>query len=85
MERRNKAATGAVLVSDGAGVVFQVNTDGSGYTVLKNFTGSDGIGPVAGLVLAGNTLYGTTPDGGSMYLDQLHRHWCGLQGRTRTG
>ena len=52
---------------NGAGVVFQVNTDGSGYTVLKNFTGSDGIGPVAGLVLAGNTLYGTTPNGGSMY------------------
>ena len=67
---RNKAATGAVLVSRWTGVVFKVNTDGSGYTVLKNFTGSDGSGPVAGLVLAGNTLYGTTPNGGSS-LDQL--------------
>jgi uncharacterized repeat protein (TIGR03803 family) len=32
----------------GEGVVFKVNTDGSGYTVLKNFTGSDG-GAVGGV------------------------------------
>jgi hypothetical protein len=32
--------------------------------VLKNFTGSDGEWPSAGLVLAGSTLYGTTPNGG---------------------
>ena len=47
------------------GVVFKVNTDGSGYTVLKNFTGSDGSSPQAGLVLAGSTLYGTTYWGGN--------------------
>ena len=29
----------------GNGVVFKINTDGSGYTVLKNFTGSDGVEP----------------------------------------
>jgi uncharacterized repeat protein (TIGR03803 family) len=49
------------------GVVFKVNTDGSGYAVLKPFTGSDGEHPVAGLVLEGSTLYGTTPNGGSSY------------------
>jgi len=41
-----------------------VNTDGSGYAVLKSFTGSDGASPRAGLVLAGSTLYGTTLFGG---------------------
>jgi uncharacterized repeat protein (TIGR03803 family) len=47
------------------GTVFKVNTDGTGYTVLKNFTGSDGASPYAGLVLFGATLYGTTENGGS--------------------
>ena len=51
--------------SSGIGVVFKVNTDGSGYTVLKSFTGSDGGYPGASLVLAGTTLYGTTEGGGT--------------------
>jgi len=50
----------------GYGTVFQVNTNGSGYTVLYDFTGSpDGANPLAGLVLRGSTLYGTTQAGGS--------------------
>jgi uncharacterized repeat protein (TIGR03803 family) len=49
----------------GNGVVFKVNTDGSGYAVLKSFSGSDGRFPVARLLLAGSTLYGTTAWGGS--------------------
>ena len=52
--------------SFGLGTVFQVNTDGSGYTVLKNFTGSDGANPSAGLTLSSSTLYGTTSSGGSL-------------------
>ena len=44
----------------GCGTVFKVNTDGSGYTVLKKFNGNDGAYPAAGLVLSGTTLYGTT-------------------------
>ena len=44
----------------GCGTVFKVNTDGTGYTVLKNFTGSDGGVPSCGPVLSGSTLYGTT-------------------------
>jgi uncharacterized repeat protein (TIGR03803 family) len=48
------------------GTVFKVNTDGTGFAVLKNFIGSDGSGPIAGLVLSGDTLYGTTICGGNL-------------------
>jgi uncharacterized repeat protein (TIGR03803 family) len=52
--------------SAGVGVVFAVNTDGTGFTNLYNFTGgSDGANPKAGLIVSGNTLYGTTMAGGS--------------------
>ena len=53
------------------GTVFAVNTDGTGFTNLHNFTAltsntnSDGAGPYAGLVLSGNMLYGTAAGGGS--------------------
>ena len=48
------------------GTVFAVNTDGSGFTTLYSFTDvSDGARPTAGLVLSGNTLYGTAVLGGS--------------------
>jgi uncharacterized repeat protein (TIGR03803 family) len=50
----------------GVGMVFGVNTDGMGFTNLYNFTGgSDGAQPQAGLILSGNTLYGTAPEGGT--------------------
>ena len=43
-----------------------VNTDGTGFTILHSFTGgSDGADPFAGLILSGNTLYGTARFGGS--------------------
>jgi uncharacterized repeat protein (TIGR03803 family) len=58
------------------GTVFAVNTNGTGFTTLYRFsagganssgvyTNSDGANPRAGLILAGNTLYGTTSAGGS--------------------
>ena len=47
------------------GTVFKVNTDGTGYTVLKHFALSDGATPQAGLTLSGSALYGTTYSGGS--------------------
>jgi uncharacterized repeat protein (TIGR03803 family) len=51
--------------SSGAGTVFAVNTDGTGFTNLYSFTGgSDGAYPQAGLVLSGNTLYGAASQGG---------------------
>ena len=56
--------------SSGNGTVFAVNTDGTGFTNLHSFTAastnglipstnSDGANPEAGLILSGNTLYGT--------------------------
>jgi uncharacterized repeat protein (TIGR03803 family) len=59
--------------SFGSGTVFAVNTNGTGFTTLHNFTAfdpntgtnSDGFSPRGGLVLSGNTLYGTTFGGGS--------------------
>ena len=50
--------------SDNKGAVFKVNTDGTGYTVLKMFLGYDGANPAASLTLSSNTLYGTTQSGG---------------------
>jgi uncharacterized repeat protein (TIGR03803 family) len=51
--------------SSGTGAVFKVNTDGTGFTNLHNFTGgNDGANPYAGLILSGNTLYGTAGEGG---------------------
>jgi uncharacterized repeat protein (TIGR03803 family) len=59
--------------SSGYGTVFAVNTDGTGFTILYSFTAtsgtlstnSDGSQPYAGLILSGNTLYGTATGGGS--------------------
>jgi uncharacterized repeat protein (TIGR03803 family) len=54
----------------GNGTVFRVNTDGTGFTNLYNFsttisnTNSDGAWPYGGLVLSGDTLFGTTEQGG---------------------
>src|SRR5579872_3082629 len=47
----------------GAGTLFQVNRDGTGFAVLHNFLGyqnSDGTQPMGSLILSGNTIYGTT-------------------------
>ncbi|MBI5684959.1 MAG: hypothetical protein HZC54_07750 [Verrucomicrobia bacterium] len=49
------------------GVVFKINTDGSGYTNLHCFTGQKGDGgqPKGSLTLTGSTLYGMTSLGGT--------------------
>jgi uncharacterized repeat protein (TIGR03803 family) len=59
------------------GVVFRMQTDGSGFAVLKYFSGFtnspgvamgtnfDGANPRAGLALSGDTLYGLTVNGGA--------------------
>ena len=57
------------------GVIFKVNTDGSGFTNLYNFTllannsvdiltNGDGAQPYGKLILSSNMLYGTTRNGG---------------------
>src|SRR6266446_273246 len=53
--------------SQGRGTVFSVNTDGSGFKVLHTFlaNGQDGQHPWGSLLLAGQTLYGTTIGGGT--------------------
>jgi uncharacterized repeat protein (TIGR03803 family) len=49
----------------GFGTLFKINTDGSGFIVLKHFMGSDGSHPSGDLLLEGSTLFGTTEIGGS--------------------
>jgi uncharacterized repeat protein (TIGR03803 family) len=61
----------------GTGTIFQLNSDGSGFTQIHNFaasswdsasgnmTNSDGAYPVAAMILAGDTLFGTTSQGGA--------------------
>jgi uncharacterized repeat protein (TIGR03803 family) len=52
--------------TNGVGTVFSVSTNGTGFTILHTFTGgSDGGYPEAGLILSGNTLYGTAVGGGA--------------------
>jgi uncharacterized repeat protein (TIGR03803 family) len=51
--------------SSNLGTVFQINTDGSGFSLLHEFSGSDGGSPQDDLTLFGSTLYGTTLFGGS--------------------
>jgi uncharacterized repeat protein (TIGR03803 family) len=52
--------------TNGYGTVFAINTENMIFTNLYNFTGgSDGAYPWCGLVLSGNTLYGTTQYGGT--------------------
>ena len=58
--------TAAAGGSSGAGTVFAVNTDGTGFRVLHTFNGgSDGVNPWAALILSSNTLYSTAYSGGS--------------------
>jgi uncharacterized repeat protein (TIGR03803 family) len=62
--------------SANSGTVFSVTTNGSNFTTLHGFTASvydgisaytnsDGNSPMCGLILSGNTLYGTAEGGGS--------------------
>jgi uncharacterized repeat protein (TIGR03803 family) len=52
--------------SNGDGVVYKINTDGSNFSALYHFSGgSDGAYPSATLFLSGNSLYGTTLGGGA--------------------
>lgn len=52
---------------DGDGVVFKINTDGTGYTILETFDSSgpdDPSHPYGSLTLLGSTLYGMSYFGG---------------------
>lgn len=47
-----------------SGTVFSMNTDGSNFRLLHEFTGDRGNSPVAGLITDGAALFGTTSSGG---------------------
>ena len=57
--------------SNDFGTVFSINTDGSGYQILKTFrstgtvTNIDGANLAGGVVLGGNTLFGTAEGRGA--------------------
>jgi len=58
----------------GYGTVFKLNTDGTGFTNLYSFKGgSDGLNPEGGVVVAGNTLYGSTTAGGTVGAGTVYR------------
>lgn len=46
------------------GVIYSINTNGTGYTILHHFAEATGTGP-GGIILAGSTLYGVTSNGGN--------------------
>ena len=46
------------------GTIFKLQTDGTGFTVLKDFSGGDGERPCC-LTLSGTTLYGAAAIGGT--------------------
>lgn len=59
--------------SSGWGTIFKINTNGTGYKIIKNFTAldlntytnTDGAYPMVGLVMWSNRLFSTTYEGGS--------------------
>ncbi len=51
--------------SGGNGTLFKINTDGSGFTLLHNFTNQDGGYPSVHMVVSGTNLFGATRFGGS--------------------
>jgi uncharacterized repeat protein (TIGR03803 family) len=47
------------------GVVFKINTNGTGFTKLMDFSGINGSSPISPLTISGSTLYGMTSRGGT--------------------
>jgi uncharacterized repeat protein (TIGR03803 family) len=51
--------------TNGLGVLFRCNPDGSSYTILKDFTGIDGNQPHGDVLVHEGKIYGTTELGGT--------------------
>jgi uncharacterized repeat protein (TIGR03803 family) len=52
-----------------AGVIFKVNTDGSGFGLITTFDFTNGAFPTSGLIFSSNTFYGATRNGTNDYGD----------------
>ena len=60
------------------GTIFSVNTNGTGFTVLYDFTGgSDGSGPYGGVIFSNNFLYGAAAAGGNGGAGTIFSIWLG--------
>ena len=71
--------------SGGAGTIFRLDTDGTGFTNLHSFYANPPVGyslgnanlegahPLGGVILSGNTLYGATADGGTNAAGTLYK------------
>jgi uncharacterized repeat protein (TIGR03803 family) len=51
--------------TSGGGTLFRLNTEGSGFQVLRSFSTSDGVWPWGSLIQSGSTLYGLNTYGGN--------------------
>jgi uncharacterized repeat protein (TIGR03803 family) len=71
-----RGATGTNCANDGCGTVYRLTP--AGESVLYSFKGgSDGLGPIAGLVNVKGTLYGTTQQGGAGNCSAFNYSGCG--------
>lgn len=57
----------------GGGMIYSINLDGSGFTVLRDMNSLDGVAITGKLCLIGNTLYGITEGGGTLGSGTLFR------------
>lgn len=66
------SANNSVLYGMSLVGIFSLNTDGSGFTSLHDFTlTTDGASPYGSLILSGNVLYGMTFSGGQYHLGTI--------------
>ena len=54
----------SLALTAGLGLMMAGRATAQTFTNLHNFTGSDGADPLSGVILSGNTLYGTAYNGG---------------------
>lgn len=61
--------------SAGEGTIFKMNTDGTGFALLRSFAGGagDGKNPYNAMTLSGSILYGVTHFGGTSTLGTIFR------------
>ncbi len=55
------------------GTVYKVKTDGTGFTLLRSFSGDDTVAPEASLIIVGSTLYGTAAQGGGAQSGMVYK------------